>query len=313
MSEIRNEADEDLRKSRDVFISILTEGGPTHSSSTSSVANAAQAFNSRIQDKRLNLENLDRARPIPAHDSLAAQKIRRRDARLIKKSRRRLTPSLKATATAIEKERNDTTSNKPLSRRQRKRIGLDEVDDKITYESLLQVHNLWLGYIQRLLGLIDQNDQINPSFLASSSSSASPTLSSANQSAIQSTIVKADFSGAPIRVIRAKNPSLVGLEGIVAKESGSTFQLMSKPKSHQHHNEGKRRKNANVIKIIPKQECVFVLQITLPGGQAERIDDPFASEQGKIEITLYGNQLCNTLPTRATKKFKARKTIELGK
>lgn len=40
-------------KSRNIFVSILTEGGPTLSFSTSSAANATQAFNTRVQDKRI--------------------------------------------------------------------------------------------------------------------------------------------------------------------------------------------------------------------------------------------------------------------
>ncbi|PWN38229.1 uncharacterized protein FA14DRAFT_143124 [Meira miltonrushii] len=161
-------------------------------------------------------------------------------------------------------------------------MGLDEVDENITYESLLQVHNLWLGYIQSLLGLVDQRGQANRSIIQTSSNSSQASINSGNQSAIQGTIVKADFTGAPIRVIRAKNPSLVGIQGIVAKEGESTFQLIPQPKPVRSQN--KRRKRI----------------------------DPFAPNVAKLEITLYGNQLCNTLPTRATKKFKARRTIELG-
>jgi RNase P/RNase MRP subunit p29 len=307
MSDYKNENDENLRKSRNVFVSILTEGGPTLSPSTSSAANAAQAFNTRVQDKRITLENLDRARPIPPPGSVAAQKIQKREKRLIRKSKRRTTPSANALRT-IEIEGKFNQSDKPLSRRQRKRVGLDEVDENITYESLLQVHHLWLGYIQRLLGLVDQNDQINQNIIQTSSNSSNALINPANQSAIQSTIVKADFTGAPIRVIRSKNPSLVGIQGIVAKEGESTFQLISQPKSIE--SEDKRRKSVNKVKIIPKQGCVFIVQITIPGQQNTKID-PFTPDIGKIEITLYGNQLCNTLPTRATKKFKARKTIEL--
>lgn len=303
----RNEGDEDVRKSRNVFVSILTEGGPTLSPSTSSTANAIQAFKTRVQDKRLTLENLDRTRPVPAPDSLAAKKIRMREKRLIKKTKRRTTPSAKS-AVIMENENRFDQSDKPLSRRQRKTIGLDEVDENITYESLLQVHYLWLGYIQSLLGLIDQNGQINQSIIQKPSNSLHASINLTNQSNIQSTIVKADFTGAPIRVIRAKNPSLVGIQGIVAKEGESTFQLI--PQSQSIQSQNKRPQRAKKVKIIPKQDCVFVVQITIPGEHTKV--DPFTSNLAKIEITLYGNQLCNTLPTRATKKFKARKTIEFG-
>lgn len=304
MSDHKNEADDHLRKSRNVFISILTEGGPTLSPSTSSTANAAQAFNTRVQDKRITLENLDRSRPVPPPGSTAAQKIRKRETRLIRKSKRRTTPSARAVK-AIEAQNKLKQSDKPLSRRQRKRIGLDEIDENVTYESLLQVHNLWLGYIQSLLGLVDQHGQINRSIIQTSSNSSQASINSANQSAIQGTIVKADFTGAPIRVIRAKNPSLVGIQGIVAKEGESTFQLITQPKPVQ------RRKSASLVKIIPKQDCVFAVQVTIPGDEHAGID-PFAPNLAKLDVTLYGNQLCNALPTRATKKFKARKTIELG-
>jgi RNase P/RNase MRP subunit p29 len=125
-------------------------------------------------------------------------------------------------------------------------------------------------------------------------------------------------------VTRALNPSLVGIEGIVARETESTFVIVTKS---QHTQPKKSRKlvkserhclysfyfapsliHFSSLPVIPKHSSVFSLQIPLPPGA---IHGASPHQQHEIRVPLYGNQLCNNMQSRATKKFKARKTIDL--
>lgn len=202
---------------------------------------------------------------------------------------------------------------------------------------------MWLDYVHRLLGIVDVSGNIlqgvlniekgggtraqgsegisndglagkktshsNTSIRVSDANDTSPkkqSVSVGNAAHIASTIVKADLCGATLRVTQAKNPTLIGLEGIVAKETESTFIIASKPSPFH------RRRRC--VKVVPKPNTIFILQVALPHGASLATDahaPTAASTPYSMEVELFGNQLCNTLPTRATKKYKARKTIEL--
>lgn len=302
------DTDEDAkveRESKQVFVSVLSEGGPTISPYTTP-AGASQAFHARVQGKRVTLANLDRERPAAKEGTLAHRQVLRRNARLLKRE-----TSIRGRR-ARDGIQSSERSRKPLSRRQRKLRGLEQVDEDVSYESLSPVHDLWLAYIHRLMGLVDADGKSNlGNMLQISGQEGRQTIgvASSSQTAFQNAIVKADFVGAPIRVVRAKNPSLVGIEGLVAKETESTFVVAQQspplPSSTPH--------KLNLIKTVPKSDTVFTVQVTLPTLDGHSTSDQsLISAPSALQFSLHGNQLRNTLPTRATKKFKARKTIELG-
>lgn len=56
------------------------------------------------------------------------------------------------------------------------------------------------------------------------------------------------------------------------------------------------------VRTVPKHNTVF--RVEIPASAAP--DAP------RLSLDLYGNQMRYTLPMRATRKHKARKTIELG-
>ena len=83
-------------------------------------------------------------------------------------------------------------------------------------------------------------------------------------------------------VVRARCPSLVGLEGLVVKENTNVFYLVTR---------------ADEVKVVPKQGAVFAATVET-GASA-------------LEATLYGSQLLCRPGERMVRRFKARATIDL--
>ena len=91
-------------------------------------------------------------------------------------------------------------------------------------------------------------------------------------------LLKADLHGAFMRVHKSKIPSMVGHEGYVAQEKMHSFVLVTKD---------------DIVKIIPKQGCVFEL-----------------IWKGK-PFLLYGNAFCVRSGERTTRKWKEKPSIDL--
>ena len=97
-----------------------------------------------------------------------------------------------------------------------------------------------------------------------------------------------DWIGAKLTVVQSTNPSLIHLHGIVVQETHETFLLVPE--------------NSDRVRMVPKQNTVF--QVAIPAASA--------ADAPRLMFELYGNQMRYTLPARATRKHKARKTVELG-
>ncbi|SNX82529.1 related to POP4 - protein involved in processing of tRNAs and rRNAs [Melanopsichium pennsylvanicum] len=195
----------------------------------------------------------------------------------------------------------DKACQKPLSRSQRKRMGLEQVGVNISYELVKPLHDMWRSYIQQLLNIVAMNGkgqlvpnpQFDPRQLA--------TMSSGTVSAIQASLIKADLCGAEIEVVRAANPSLVSQHGLVVKETEHTFIIAVPP---QQSNEEKTHKlGSNATRTIPKKNAVLAIKIPL--ASSHQTSDP-----GHLRFELHGNHMMHTLPSRATRKYKARPTID---
>lgn len=91
-------------------------------------------------------------------------------------------------------------------------------------------------------------------------------------------LVKADVHGALVCVCRALSSALVGLTGIVVKETQHTFTLVTP---------------ANQFRVIPKRDAVFTL----------RVSDTL--------VTLFGAHLLHRSADRASRKFKSKATVDL--
>lgn len=310
-------------------------------SSTSSDAQVAQYSRERLQDRRIQITNLDRARPRTGADDAdvaarAELKLSRRKRRVkselsqlkrlliaanrhdaasthqssdvdetvkgkqrhissLKRELKRISHSKKRANTA---KRTAKVSHKQLSRSQRKRLGLEDVDDYVTFDLIKPLHDLWCSYIQQLLNMVVLNGQgelvPNPYFDASSLS----VMSSGNVAAVQASLIKADLCGAELEVVRSSNPSLVTQHGLVIKETERTIILaIAHPPGMDHA--APKSKN---VHIIPKHNTVFRIFVPVPSSSTEKVQ--------QLRFELHGNHMMHALPARATRKYKARPSID---
>ncbi|OIW32733.1 RNase P/MRP, p29 subunit [Coniochaeta ligniaria NRRL 30616] len=179
-------------------------------------------------------------------------------------------------------QRKKALKTKPLSARQRRKLGLYEVPKEgqkyAIYEPL---HRLWLGYIREILG-----NEINTGGQGAAAKLAS-----------------ADFHGAEVEVVRSGCVSRVGIKGIVIKDSRFVFEIITK-KNH--------------IKTVPKEGTIF--RVEVPAKDIEEKDAAGQDVQkdaqqglqgaqgdagtGKFVFELHGEQFRYRPADRATKKFK---------
>ncbi|XP_070688838.1 ribonuclease P protein subunit p29 isoform X2 [Pempheris klunzingeri] len=124
------------------------------------------------------------------------------------------------------------------------------------YELFLPLHDLWRQYIIDLCGGLKPT---SPQF-------------------VQQKLLKADFHGAIITVVRSKCPSYVGATGILVQEFKHVFKIITKE---------------DKLKVIPKRNSVFAVEI-----------NGFISH-------IYGSKFEQRASERSAKKFKVRGTIDL--
>uniref|UniRef100_T1J485 Ribonuclease P protein subunit p29 n=1 Tax=Strigamia maritima TaxID=126957 RepID=T1J485_STRMM len=112
-----------------------------------------------------------------------------------------------------------------LSYKEKRRLNLIKIKDKLNYEDFIPMHNMWISYITNVLNL-------------------KKTIT--NPEEMKSVLLKADYHGCRLLVSRAKNQSLVGVTGIVIREMKNCFMCITRE---------------NKIKTLPKQNSVFNFQI----------------------------------------------------
>lgn len=86
---------------------------------------------------------------------------------------------------------------------------------ELSFKDLLPLNKIWLDYMRNLLG-IENFSEIPNNPLES------------NWESVNQKIMKADYHGAKIAVIRSKCPSLVGVNGIILQDTKNTFRLIGK-------------------------------------------------------------------------------------
>ncbi|SCV70424.1 BQ2448_1818 [Microbotryum intermedium] len=195
-----------------------------------------------------------------------------------------------------------------VGKARRRKLG-KAVDERIRYDSVVPLHHLWLGYMSELLGIrLDappinaltvqetevttttktsqtlQKTTLYPMFPPRQNDGPPTSELNINVVALHSKLVKAEFVGSILAVKRAKNPSLVGINGIVLQETQGTFKLVTA---------------TSQIKLVPKQGSVF--NITLPLAAK---DDSDTSSQ-KLSFDLFGDQFAYRSAERVGKKWKA--------
>lgn len=163
-----------------------------HSPTTSSTI-----YRERIKQKPLLLRP---SSPDPRSDA----REKRRRARQVKEADRR------------KKSRKP----KPLSAKQKRALCIYDIPKEqqkyIIYEPL---HELWLGYVRQILGLISAED-VNSDTQPKGRNNVTATTAGPM-------LVSADFHGALIEVVRSRCVSRVGLQGIVVKDTKFTFEIIT--------------------------------------------------------------------------------------
>lgn len=99
---------------------------------------------------------------------------------------------------------------KPLSAKEKRKTGIYDVpDDAKKHESYKPLHQMWVGYMWEILGMKEGE----PCFVTAQSAG--------------SKLASADYHGAQLAVTRSKCAGMVGLEGIVVKDTKFTFQVIT--------------------------------------------------------------------------------------
>lgn len=99
---------------------------------------------------------------------------------------------------------------KPLSAKEKRITGIYEIPkESQKYEIYVPLYRMWLEYIWQILGMVKgKNNWITPQGAGAM-------------------IASADFHGAKLMVVRSKCVSLVGLKGIVVRDTKFTFQIIA--------------------------------------------------------------------------------------
>uniref|UniRef100_W5K5U0 Ribonuclease P protein subunit p29 n=2 Tax=Astyanax mexicanus TaxID=7994 RepID=W5K5U0_ASTMX len=154
--------------------------------------------------------------------------------------------------------RGKKTKAKGLNAKERRELKVFQLKpEHQKYELFLPLHELWKQYI------IDLCNGLKPG---------------SNPQTIQQKLLKADFHGAVLTVVRSKCPSYVGTTGILVQELKHVFKIITKE---------------DRLKTIPKRNSVFSVEI------------------GDFVTHIYGSKFELRSSERSAKKFKVRGTIDL--
>ncbi|XP_026234775.1 ribonuclease P protein subunit p29 [Anabas testudineus] len=157
-----------------------------------------------------------------------------------------------------DKSKRNSKKAKGLNAHQKRAMKIFQIKpEHQRYELFLPLHQLWRQYIVDLCGGLKPTS--SPQF-------------------VQQKLLKADFHGAIITVVRSKCPSYVGTTGILVQEFKHVFKIITKE---------------NKLKVIPKRNSVFEVEL-----------NGFISH-------IYGSKFEQRASERSAKKFKVRGTIDL--
>jgi len=100
---------------------------------------------------------------------------------------------------------------KPLSAKEKRRTGVYEIpDDAKNYDIYEPLHRMWVGYMWEILGIKEGE----PCYVTAQSAG--------------SKLASADYHGAKVTVVRSRCVGMVGIEGIVVRDTKFTFQLITR-------------------------------------------------------------------------------------
>ncbi|KAI9164270.1 RNase P/RNase MRP complex subunit [Blastocladiella emersonii ATCC 22665] len=161
---------------------------------------------------------------------------------------------------AERRERKELRKRKYLTSRERRKLNLLSIPTECRkFDLLLPLHQLWEQYMVDLR-------------TSTAASGAGPS------DQFLAKLVKADFHGALLTVVRATCPTRIGITGIVVQETSNTFKVVTR---------------SNELKSVAKEGTVFSLAV-----------------KGTL-YTLFGNQIRYRSSERAARKFKSKPTIDM--
>ncbi|XP_012266877.1 ribonuclease P protein subunit p29 [Athalia rosae] len=156
--------------------------------------------------------------------------------------------------------RRKSTKKTFLTNRKRIALGLNELKNGINleYKDALALNEMWLEYMRQMLDVHDFTD-------------LPETPVKSKFEIMGQHMIKADFHGAKITVVRSKCPSLVNISGIILQDTKCTFRVLGED---------------NILRTIPKDTSVFKIQL------------------GSVNLQLFGKKLCYRPAERSVKKVK---------
>ncbi|KAL8982884.1 MAG: hypothetical protein Q9177_005142 [Variospora cf. flavescens] len=194
---------------------------------------------------------------------------------------------------------------KPLSAKEKRITGIYEIPkESQKYAIYVPLYRMWLGYIWEILGM----GKGKQSWVTAQGAGGK--------------IASADFHGSKLTVVRSTCVSLVGLKGIVVRDTKFTFQIITEknePKSISRlFPLAKHRPRAYKDLAIPKNHTIFEFHIPQPDAIAEGTDITLNKDISDEDLgvnalvfQIHGSSFEYRAVDRATKKFKQRPLPEL--
>ena len=191
---------------------------------------------------------------------------------------------------------------KPLSAKEKRISGIYDIPkEQQKYAIYVPLHKMWVGYMWEVLGI----EEGKKPYLTAQS--------------FGSKLASADYHGAELAIVRSRCAGMVGLKGIVVKDTKFTFQIIT------GKNELKSMLGdffissfADRSPAIPKKHTVFRFEIPQPSvseeeqlDDVERMDETLENERRPLQFELHGSQFEHRATDRATKKFKHRHLVDL--
>uniref|UniRef100_A0A182J9W7 Ribonuclease P protein subunit p29 n=2 Tax=Anopheles atroparvus TaxID=41427 RepID=A0A182J9W7_ANOAO len=152
---------------------------------------------------------------------------------------------------------------KKLSRSAIKQLGLYALPhDTIRYKDAVKLHAIWCTYMEKLI----------------EKAGCAYNVKDMRYNTLVGVLLKADFHGAKVSVVRSKQSSVIGVKGIVILDTKGTFKIVSKD---------------NKIRTIPKNDSQFEVYTT------------------ESVISIFGKFLTYRPAERSTRKMKIFSTPDL--
>lgn len=168
--------------------------------------------------------------------------------------------------------------NKYLTAREKRDLGLYKFnfakDGKLEFKQFKKLHLLWKEYMKEIIDF-SKIPQESPEDNSGNGGRIPGVILDEN---LQLKICRADMHGCNLKVTRALNSCLIGLQGIVVMETRNTFRIINKK---------------NEVKEVPKNGTSFTFAI-----------------EGLV-VTLSGSSFIMKPSERAVKKWKRKPTFDL--